>query len=300
MPTDSGNLAVGAHAFTTSTNATLTYFVTGTGPLVLVNVAPGWGCASGLYHTSFGQEIYDAFTLLHLECRGTRGSSFPEDMAQMSSWHMAEDVDHLREHLELEQLDVLGHSNGGVIALWYAIRFPTRVRRLVLMCSNLVGPRIEEVRQHYIRTMLAARPAEEADAVAAFHEYAASIPRLETDEQAGSYFDRFMPLYLSQPERDIMAWRAAFSEAPQVKVIKAHSLAESAHFDQEDQLGAVTAPTLVMVGKEDFICAPAVSEAMAANIKNSTLSVLDDAGHVPWIEQREKFAQVLFAFFDVK
>ncbi|KZV91162.1 alpha/beta-hydrolase [Exidia glandulosa HHB12029] len=138
MPTDSGDLAVGAHAFTTSTNATLTYFVTGTGPLVLVNVAPGWGCASGLYHNSFGQEIYDAFTFVHLEYRGTHGSSFPEDMAQMSSWHMAEDVEHLREHLGLEQVDVLDHSNGGVIALWYAIRFPTRVRRLVLMCSNLV------------------------------------------------------------------------------------------------------------------------------------------------------------------
>lgn len=58
----------------------------------------------------------------------------------MTSWHLAEDVEHLRQHLGMDQIQrLMGHSGGGTIALWYAIRYPDKVNRLVLLSHQLEG-----------------------------------------------------------------------------------------------------------------------------------------------------------------
>jgi pimeloyl-ACP methyl ester carboxylesterase len=49
-----------------------------------------------------------------------------------SAESLLEDLERLLDHLRLPQLDVLGHSFGGAIALGLAARQPERVRRLVL------------------------------------------------------------------------------------------------------------------------------------------------------------------------
>lgn len=46
---------------------------------------------------------------------------------------MAEFVERFREALGIEAVDVVGHSLGGQVAVHYAVRFPQRVRHLVLV-----------------------------------------------------------------------------------------------------------------------------------------------------------------------
>jgi pimeloyl-ACP methyl ester carboxylesterase len=51
----------------------------------------------------------------------------------------------LREHLWLVSFELLGHSHGGFVSLVYALSYPQRVIRLVLVCS---APRFsDELRQ---------------------------------------------------------------------------------------------------------------------------------------------------------
>ena len=283
-------LTPGAHSFITSSGATLTYYVTGHGPQLIVHTAPGWGCASVLYQNSF-THLEDDFTFVHLEVRGTRGSSFPEDITQMSSWHMSEDIDALRIHLGLDAIEVLmGHSNGSCIVLWYAIRFAQHVKKLVLVDGQLLGS--AAVSRPATKKILDARP--ERDAVEAFKNYSPS--KLTTDEEFGAALGSFLALYLAQPKRDLEKFKAAFTNTPQVKCTKSQGAAESQHANQVDHLANVTANTLIIVGKEDFICPVPVSEMMAAGIKKSRLEVVEDSGHLPWIEQAEKFAEILKSF----
>ena len=52
---------------------------------------------------------------------------------------LASDLGDLREHLHLEQYPVLlGHSNGGAIALGYAEMYPRRVAKLILLNHQLI------------------------------------------------------------------------------------------------------------------------------------------------------------------
>lgn len=77
--------------------------------------------------------LADAFRLIYYDQRG-RGRSAdhvqPEDVTLRSD---VEDLDEVRKHFQLESAALLGHSWGAVLALEYALRYPTRVSHLILM-----------------------------------------------------------------------------------------------------------------------------------------------------------------------
>ncbi|KAK3175030.1 hypothetical protein OEA41_002276 [Lepraria neglecta] len=58
---------------------------------------------------------------------------------EMSSAHMVKDLEALRLHLGLAMMTLLGHSNGGSIALGYAERYPERVQKMILLDHQLEG-----------------------------------------------------------------------------------------------------------------------------------------------------------------
>ena len=105
-------------------DARLHYVVAGHGPLVFVT-SPGWGPGS-LYLQKGLSPLEERFTLLFLDTRGSGGSSRPADSTKMSTAVMADDVDRLRDYLGIDSIILIGHSNGGAIALDYAERYPTR------------------------------------------------------------------------------------------------------------------------------------------------------------------------------
>src|SRR4051812_3936836 len=77
--------------------------------------------------------LKDAFRLFYYDQRG-RGRSAegvrPEDVSLSSD---LEDLDKVRQHFGLKAPALLGHSWGAVLALEYALRYPTRVSRLIIM-----------------------------------------------------------------------------------------------------------------------------------------------------------------------
>ncbi|MEZ4609015.1 MAG: alpha/beta hydrolase [Caldilineaceae bacterium] len=56
-------------------------------------------------------------------------------------------------------------------------------------------------------------------------------------------------------------------------------------FDVRGHLAAITAPTLILVGTEDRMTPPALSRALHAGLPDSTLTILDGAGHMLMLEQ---------------
>lgn len=89
----------------------LHYYVTGTGPLVIVP-SPGWGVGSA-YLINGLAPLEKHFTMLYLDTRGSGLSSQPADRNQMSTAVMADDIDQLRIYLGLSSIRLVGHSNGG-------------------------------------------------------------------------------------------------------------------------------------------------------------------------------------------
>ena len=66
--------------------------------------------------------------------------------------------------------------------------------------------------------------------------------------------------------------------------------------DSTATLGAITCPTLVVVGAEDTLTPPAEAEKMVAGIKGARLARIPGAGHLPNIENPAEFDRVLLDF----
>lgn len=63
-------------------------------------------------------------------------------------------------------------------------------------------------------------------------------------------------------------------------------------------LHRITAPTVIIVGRDDPACTLAASEVLRREIKHSTLHVIDNAAHLSNIEKPQEFTTLLLAFLD--
>jgi proline iminopeptidase len=67
-------------------------------------------------------------------------------------------------------------------------------------------------------------------------------------------------------------------------------------FNFLSRLPEIKAPTLIVVGTDDFICSPRQAERLHLGIARSKLLVIEKAGHFPWLEQPESFYDGLRQF----
>ena len=134
--------------FDTSMGATLSYETIGDGPPV-VCIPGGPGFAARQLGDLAG--LGDHRRLIILNTRGTGDSSPPDDGSYALGNH-AHDVEELRLHLEMERMDLFGHSHGALIATWYASEYPDRVERLVLDSPPMPGsPVPEDIQEMFVR-----------------------------------------------------------------------------------------------------------------------------------------------------
>ena len=69
-------------------------------------------------------------------------------------------------------------------------------------------------------------------------------------------------------------------------------------YDVTDVLPDVTVPVLVITGTNDRITVPGASEFLADNLPKAELKVFERSGHMTMLERHEEFNEMLAAFFD--
>ena len=74
--------------------------------------------------------------LVLMDCRGHGGSGKPHEAAAYSGERWARDVVAVLDAVGIGAADLVGYSMGGMIALTTALRFPERVRRLVVIAAH--------------------------------------------------------------------------------------------------------------------------------------------------------------------
>jgi pimeloyl-ACP methyl ester carboxylesterase len=279
--------------FTTGDGRKLTYRRMGTGP-VLVCHPGGPGFSSSYFADLAG--LWEQFTLVMLNPRGTGGSDRPGDRRAYQIDDYVADVEELRRHLGLEQMLLLGHSHGGVVAEAYAAEHPKRVQRLVLASSLArFGPGQEAAMKAGIDRR-SGRPWY-ADAVAALEEEQEA--KFTTDQELGNIFFREFPLYFARYGDA----EAGYADTLRSDTINADTLLLFNReifntFDLRDRLPNITAPTLVITGEDDFICGPMCAAEISAGISGAREVIVGDSGHMIFIEQPQAFHDEVASFLE--
>ncbi|MDX2006751.1 MAG: alpha/beta hydrolase [Meiothermus sp.] len=234
----------------------------------------GLGCDHTYMHP-WMDALGDTFELTYYDHRGNGRSGRPP-VETLSFAQFAADADALRAHLGHEKIAVMGSSYGGFIAQEYAIRYPERVSLLVLMDTAPAFDYKDDVLFHARRK--GATP-EMLEALESLNP--------STDQEMADMMHLIGPLYYYR-------YDAALDTAAMGKTLYCGSAAKRGFellegWSTLDRLSGVRAPTLVLVGRDDYITPPQQSERIRDRIPGAELVVFEQSGHMPHLEEPEAF-----------
>ncbi len=267
----------------------LWYKVAGKGPVLMVQ-PPGWGLGAGLYEQTF-RPLEREFTVMYHDTRGSGRSQTPANAEDINVGGFVEDLEALRTHLEIDTFALMGHSHGGYIALNYALTYQQHVSHLVPVDAQLG---VEEPSQDVQRTLPErANDPRLADAVNAFSEPG----QLESDRDLSAFLERIAPLYFRDADGEGVATLRDYVRTNSISVTAGNATdASDGRFLVRDKLHTIRVPTLVVVGRHDFICSPVQAQIIQESMSASTLAIFENSGHLPWIEEPDLFFSTVTTF----
>ena len=264
------------------------YRVLGDGP-PLVCLPGGPGRAAGYLGDLGG--LGRSRQLVLWDPRGVGVSADPADPATFRVDRLVADVESLRVHLGLEQMDLLAHSAGAVLATLYAAAYPQHLSRLILVTPGLAAVGVEGTEEE-LRAALARRAAEPWYPAA--H---AALERMFGGDLSMEAFRGSRPFYYAR-------WDEAAQAHATAGMSQRHQSAREGYFAgvaidppaTRAALAKLTAPVLLYAGEQDPMVPPAAVREAAPLFNDATVVVQPGAAHFPWVDDPAPFAAAVSAF----
>jgi proline-specific peptidase len=206
--------------------------------------------------------------------------------------NQAEDIEAIRRALDIKELHLLGFSAGGFAALEYAHRYEQHLVSLVL-CGTAGSA--EEVRQS--SRMMRSRATEAQRRRLREFERSRQFDSVEYRELCEAVEQPFQTRFLSDKPKDLKATK--FFQ-PVYRAMMTRTGDESkldgtmARWDGRRYYAHIEVPTLVLVGRYDFLFEPC--REMADRIVPAHLRVLPQASHMAMLEQPREFLGAIREF----
>jgi proline-specific peptidase len=257
----------------------------GTGPAILtLHGAPGLGSRHD--DVAVWKPIAeDGYQVISYDQRGSGAS----DLAPpFSHEQLVADAEALRKNLGLGKIVLSGHSYGGFLAQEYALRHPENLAGLILGDTAASSAFQDRSMQRALGSGLPGITPE-------------GLKRLfggdtHSDEEFRQMYKAILPLYTESPpppeaiDKEIAAIPFHY---------QTHNWAFSRNqpaFDLRAQLKKIRVPTLVMVGRKDWITPVEAAEEIARGIAGSRLVIFERSGHGPQHEENEKYLATVREF----
>ena len=259
-------------------------------PIVLLHGGPGGGCPP-FYRQYFDPEKW---RLVMFDQRGCGQSKPHAELQENTTWDLVNDIEKLREYLNIHQWVVFGGSWGSTLSLAYSQTHPDRCKGLIL--RGIFMLRQKEIRWFYQEGASYIFPD-------AWEEYVKPIPINERDDLLTAYYQR-----LTSPDDKIRLeaarawsiWEAstsrlfpdldlkqrfgidAFAEA--FARIECHYFINKGFIDPEDKLllnidRIRKIPAVIVQGRYDVVCPMISAWELHRAWPEAEFIVVADAGH---------------------
>jgi pimeloyl-ACP methyl ester carboxylesterase len=228
-----------------------------------VLLSHGFGASTRMWQGQVAA-FQGTYRLVPWDMRGHGDSDSPDDQALYSHEHTVEDMRAILDHLHIDQAVVAGHSLGGFMSLAFQVKYPARVRALVLQgCGP--GYRNPEAR-------------------AAWNQ--------RVEQRARSLEEKGLAALGGNSEVHMSTQRSAPGLAK-----AARGILSQVDASVIDSLPHIAVPVLIIVGAGDTPFLDG-SRYMAARIPHATIVVVPQAGHGANVDQPEIVNQALRQFLE--
>ena len=247
----------------------LNYEVEGEGPWVVFSHSLACNLAMWDEQTATLKRRYK---VLRFDTRGHGGSDAPAGAYTLEQ--LADDLHGLLAALSVTQPHFVGLSMGGMIGMTYALKYPGKLKSLVLCdTSSRIGPEAQPVWEERIKTA--------------------------TQSGMEPLVEPTLKRWFTEP---FLAKRPAVVEgvARMIRSTPAVGYAGCCHaipkIDVTDRLKQIGCATRVIVGEQDVGTPVAMSRAIHEAIPGSDLVIIPNASHLSNLEQPAAFDQALLDF----
>jgi proline iminopeptidase len=259
-------------------------------PIVLLHGGPGGGCPP-FYRQYFDPEKW---RLVMFDQRGCGQSKPHAELQENTTWDLVNDIEKLREYLNIHQWVVFGGSWGSTLSLAYSQTHPDRCKGLIL--RGIFMLRQKEIRWFYQEGASYIFPD-------AWEEYVKPIPINERDDLLTAYYQRLTSADAQirlEAARAWSIWEAstsrlfpdldlkqrfgidAFAEA--FARIECHYFINKGFIDPEDKLllnidRIRKIPAVIVQGRYDVVCPMMSAWELHRAWPEAEFIVVADAGH---------------------
>lgn len=260
------------------------YYTRGEGkPVVMLPGGPGY---SSYYIRPIADSLSGYQTIL-IDFQGTGHSQYKKvDSTWVNQDNMVRDVELLRQHLNMDQWMVLGHSWATHTALYYAIKHPQHTEKVVLTATAGTDNTFLKYYGDNIEIRLTDEDMNELDSLSK----APSVNPLEISKVRfrGYFYDRSKAslLFGNVPEEELPylqnnVFFNAFVNNPYFTT-----------FDIAREAYALDVPVRIIQGRQDPVNG-GTQERLNERLKHSKIFYIERAGHFPWLEQPASFFEAL-------
>ncbi|MBS1664600.1 MAG: alpha/beta hydrolase [Bacteroidetes bacterium] len=260
-------------------NLKLHYYIAGKGP-VLLFPSPGWGIS--VDYARHMKSLEKHFTVVYYDTRLSGKSTGPEDSTQYTGADFTADMDNLRIYLNQEKIWIAGHSGGGFQVLRYGIHHSDHLHGIIeidaLACAD--SAYVAEITR--LTHKRSNQPYYTPERAALFMGFEPNPPGLAYE------LSQTMEFYFHDTTK-IKKLPNDFLLSDKVRHYTTHLFDENLLPD----LHKITVPVLVIVGDDDIVC-DLKTQALRIfeNLKFGSFSIINNCGHIPWVEQPAIFEAV--------
>ena len=221
--------------------------------------------------------LSEHFRVIAFDNRGAGRSDKP--VMEYSIGLFADDTAALMEALDISDAYILGVSMGGYIAQELAIKYPDKVRKMILGCTSCGGERAVLMSEDRMQKFTANAGLQPEEILRKDMDIYFSDSFVNQNPEKIEEFIQISLRYYQPPD----AFERQFDAC--------------LRHDTGDRLKNITKPTLIMTGDDDPLVPPANSEILQTLIPDSKLSTYPGGRHCFFIEAAEWFNRKAIDFF---
>lgn len=219
------------------------------------------------------------YRVILYNARGYPPSDVPDGLSLYGQEQSVEDLHGLLEYLRIGQAHVGGLSMGGNVALNFGLTYPQMIRSLIVAGAGTGSANAELFRQRIAEFAHGL----DTQGMASMADYPHGPQRVQLLRKDPARWQAFHDQFLEHsPVGMALTLRGVLGRRPSI-------------FALGDQLHALEAATLILVGDEDDPCLEP-SLFLKRHIARSGLVVFPQTGHTLHLEEPDRFNQTVLGF----
>jgi proline iminopeptidase len=247
-------------------------------PVLIINGGPGFSSEGFI---PLAKSIGESQRAIIYDQRGTGQSTIAKiDRSTITLDLMVEDIERIRQHLEIDEWVVMGHSFGGMLASYYATKHPQVISGLILSSSGGIDLSLLSGASFMDRLT----PNQQDSLTYWTNQINIGDTTFHAKYQRGK---NLAPAYLYDKSHiETIAQRLTQGDMNLNSLVWQDM--RQINFDCKEELKSFHKPVLIIQGREDVISKD-IAEIAHGILSESELVFIPECAHYGWLEQPEAY-----------